>query len=117
MTNPRTPPDPRRQATPPSSAPRPGGAQRPAPKKAAPIGRRSPPPVSPADRARQDALFAEAGMSDTEAAAAGKDPEAAASILARKHTPAIVRLIGGALKRGQEGDLAAARRVAGHLYD
>src|SRR5947209_5964209 len=109
MTQPPRTPDPKRR---PAQPPRPG-----TPRAAPPVARRSPPPMTPAERARVDALFAEAGMSDTEARAAGKDPEAAASILARKHAPAIVRLIGGALKRGQEPDLAAARRVAGHLYD
>ncbi len=72
---------------------------------------------SPADRAREDALFADASLEATAAAASSKDPEAAASILARKHPHAIVRLVGNALKRGQPQDLAGAKRVATHLFD
>src|SRR5437588_3194268 len=75
------------------------------------------PASSPADRAREDALFLEAGLEPQQAASMGKDPEASASIIARKHPQAVVRLIGNALKRGQPMDLVAAKRVAGHLYD
>ncbi|HZV01295.1 MAG TPA: HEAT repeat domain-containing protein [Planctomycetota bacterium] len=72
---------------------------------------------SPQDRAKENALFADAGLDPKDAAAQTKDPEAAASILARKHAHAVVRLIGDAMKRGGEQDLVAARRVASHLFD
>jgi HEAT repeat protein len=85
----------------------------------APPSRPAPPsaPLSAEDRARQDALFADACMEATAATAADKDPEAAASILARKHSQGIVRVLCNALKRGQPADLIGAKRVAGHLFD
>src|SRR5207249_735662 len=49
--------------------------------------------------------------------AAGKDPEAAASIIARKHAPAVVKLMQGAFARGTDFDLLAAKRVAERLPD
>ena len=94
--------------------PRPG-AKPSTPKPPAPGSIKS--PSSPADRRREDGLFADAGLEATQAQTLNKDPEAAASILARKHPQAIVRLIGQAMKRGMPADLTASKRVAGHLYD
>jgi HEAT repeat protein len=72
---------------------------------------------TPAERAREDALFRDASLEATEAQASGKDPEAAASIIARKHGHAVVRLMAGAFARGTDADLLAARRIAGYLPD
>jgi HEAT repeat protein len=76
-----------------------------------------PRPASPKERAREDALFADAALEPQEADAAGKDPGAAAATIALKHPRAVVRLIGNALKRGQPKDLVGAERIASHLYD
>jgi hypothetical protein len=91
---------------------------RPAARPAAPAAKKPPLKVStPAERAREDALFAEAGLEPTEATSAGKDPASSASIIARKHQHAVVRLLAGAFKRWNESDQRASKRVAENLFD
>ncbi len=102
--------------TTPRPAPRPGTPAR--PPQGTPAPRKQPLKVStPAERAREDDLFADAGLEATEAVAQGKDPNASASILARKHQHAIVRLLSGAFAKWDDASQRAAKRVAENLFD